>query len=149
MNTFRVGDKVYYLSEQPKIYTLEDNINNSRYPLVIEDGALKATFTREGHIYISDSLPSIFHATEENCRKLSDLYGVEFEAPPEQKTPRDIIQSMLNDGWDTVPVVYVEDGKKCLGYANKTYLSMSAQPFDPETGKFIIDYVDGQAIYEN
>ena len=54
---------------------------------------------------------------------------------------------MLDSGWDTVPVIYLEDGKKCLDYANKTYLSMSAKPFNPKTGKIIIDYVNGQEIY--
>lgn len=86
---FKVGDKVYYLSAKPQIYILEDNIDNEMYPLAIEDTLFRESFTRIGLSYISDSLPSIFHATEENRRKLSELYGVEFEAPPVKPTSKE------------------------------------------------------------
>ena len=146
---FKVGDKVYYPFGGTHIYTLDSCEDDLRYPLAIIGEFNIETFTLEGFEWNRYLLPSIFHATEENHKKLSDLYGVEFEAPPEPKTSREVIQAMLDDGWDVVPVICIEDGEKGLGYASKTYLSMFAKPFNPKKGKIIIDYVNGQEIYED
>ena len=106
MSNFKAGDKVYYLGAKPQIYILEDDIDNAMYPLAIEDTLFRATFTRMGLSYITDSLPSIFHATEENRRKLSELYGVEFETPPVKPTSREIIKAKLDS--EKLPVPYKE-----------------------------------------
>lgn len=144
---FKVGDKVYYPAGSTQIYTL-DSYDDARYPLaIVEEPSFTASFNHQGREWARYQLSSIFHATEENRRKLSELHGVDFEEPHKPKTPKDVIQAMLDSGWDTVPVIYLEDGKKCLDYANKTYLSMSAKPFNPKTGKIIIDYLNGQEIY--
>lgn len=142
---FTVGDKVYYPRKSNKILTA----TKIKVPIVkaysVEvDGT---SFTSDGKEYLNHTTPSIFPATQEYYELLSKLYpNVEFEPPPKRKNPKEVIQAMLDDGWDTVPVFYLEDGTKCIGYAKRTYAAMSATPFDPKTGKTIIDYVDGEVI---
>ena len=147
MSNFKVGDKVYCLMNdgKTKIYTVEQDVSVGHYPIAIETGT---TFTVEGKLYESSDIPSLIHATKENYDLLCELFPNQaWEEPHKPKTPREVIQAMLDDGWDNVPVVYLEnDGKECLGYANKTYLSMSATPFNPETGKQIVDYIDGNVV---
>ena len=92
--------------------------------------------------------PAIFPATQEWYDKLIHIYP-NLEKPPVKKTPREIIQALLDDGWNTVPVIYRESEHKCIGYANMTYATMTAIPFDPKTGKGIIDYVDGEVVLED
>lgn len=76
--TFKVGDKVYYPARSTKIYRLENSMIYE-YPFQLE--GTDDSFTYEGKFNSSDELASIFHATFENCKKLSSLYGIEFEEP--------------------------------------------------------------------
>lgn len=149
MNKFKAGDKVYYPSRTTQICTLEYSDDDARHPLVIRDESFSESFTRDGYEYSKNLLPSVFHVTEENCKKLSELYDIEFEPPLKPKLPRDIIQAMLDDGWHSVPVYYTENKEGTMGYAFKTYIAMNARPFDPKTGKVIIDYVDSKIILED
>ena len=142
MSKFKAGDLVYYPTESNRVLTICESYN-PKYPIKV-GGQI---FTCDGKFVGDDAVPSIFPATPEKHTSLEQLHGIEFEAPHKPKTPKDVIQAMLDSDWDTVPVIYLEDGKKCLGYANKTYLSMSAKPFNPKTSKIIIDYVNGQEIY--
>lgn len=75
---FNVGDKVYYPAISTKIYRLKKSMIYE-YPFELE--GTDASFTYEGKFNSSDELPSIFHATFENCKKLSSLYHIQFEEP--------------------------------------------------------------------
>lgn len=159
---FKAGDKVYCPSEQVQIYTLRAN-DCEIYPLIINCDSFIKSFTLYGHRYNGDPFPSIFHATPENHEMLCKLYGVEFEAPPKPKTPKEVIQAMLDDGWVSVSC-YVSN---CKGRPNENnfgdlIISVNgekfkscgvmywdcASPVDPRTGKIIIDYIDGEIVTE-
>ena len=77
--TFKAGDKVYFPKKSTKIYTLSKHEKN--YIVELVHGGNVKSFTEHGKEYTSDNYPSIFHATKENCEKLSELYGVHFEKP--------------------------------------------------------------------
>lgn len=76
---FKAGDKVYYPTYSNNIYELQST-NQKEYPVKIV-GVFDRTFTRAGKESIYDNIPTIFHATKENCKKLSELYGIQFEQP--------------------------------------------------------------------
>lgn len=161
---FKAGDKVYCPSEQVQIYTLKAG-DCRTYPLVIEGDYSIKSFTLYGQRYSGDPMPSILHATPENHEMLCKLYGVEFEAPPKPKTPKEIIQAMLNSGWDCV-TCYVSDFRTNPSKRDKKTLIKSidgtrkfpflddycswiyATPFDLSTGRVIIDFVDGEIVTE-
>lgn len=108
--------------------------------------------------------PAIFPATQEWYDKLVHIYP-DLEKPPVKKTPKEIIQAMLDDGWDCVPC-YVHDENKtpnknnrreiiseARNYSNYPFVTDTvawkyAIPFDPKTGKTIVDYVDGEVVLE-
>lgn len=75
---FNVGDKVYFPTKSTKIYTLKKGMIY-KYPFELEN--TNVSFTYEGKLFCLDEFPSIFHATSENCKKLSSLYGIQFEKP--------------------------------------------------------------------
>lgn len=87
-------------------------------------------------------------ATQEWYEKLSYVYP-NLEKPPIKKSPKEIIQAMLDDGWNNVPVIYREFEHECIGYANRTYATITTIPFDPKTGKLIADYIDGKVVLES
>lgn len=94
--------------------------------------------------------------------------NTEFESlPPKHINPKQIIQAMLESGWVGV-ACYVNDVDKRPSKYNKKDLIVSvkddsfehiysgnycnwkyANPFDPETGKVIIDFVDGKVVLED
>ena len=76
--TFNVGNKVYCPEIGINVFTLQANQDDYHYPLMINSSE---TFTKNGIQWKERTLPSIIHATEENHKKLCDLYGVDFEAP--------------------------------------------------------------------
>lgn len=108
--------------------------------------------------------PAIFPATQEWYDKLVHVYP-NLEKPLVKKTPKDIIQAMLDDGKAGV-VCYVSDDNpqppkginKVLITAIKNdtkYMFRSydncfryAVPFDLDTGKIIVDYVNGEVVLE-
>lgn len=111
-------------------------------------------------------MPVIFHATQENYELLSKLYpNVAFEPPPKRKEPREIIKAMFDSGkWFLVN--YRGYGKLGNPPKNKTvtkeqfekldmngYFDKNAyanvEVFCPNTGKTIIDFVNGEVILEN
>lgn len=83
--------------------------------------------------------------------------------PPKRKEPKEVIKAMLDSGWACVPC-YVGDREKILMSRHKKELITSiendwfnswagihrfALPFDPKTGKTIIDYVNGEVVLED
>lgn len=81
MKTFNVGDLVYCPKIGVGVYVLErdDDEYGLHYKLKIETDRFMETFTEGGSFYIKDALPAIFKATAKNKKRLSKLYGVEFD----------------------------------------------------------------------
>lgn len=80
------------------------------------------------------------------------------------KLPKDIVQAMFDDGWKQIPCC-VSDIKENpvnllstdllirIHLGNFPYYCTNdkwkyVNPFDPKTGKIIVDYVDGKIITE-
>lgn len=159
-NTFKAGDKVYCPKFGKEVYTLHSQ-NNVNYPLYLMTKESSTTVTYEGREYISDGFGCIFHATEKNQQLLSDLYGVQFADPATAKASKDVIKAMLEDKYTFVPC-YVSDSSETpdegnstafiAGVEGKQYRDESdtgwiyATPIDIETGKVIIDFVDGKVV---
>lgn len=109
--------------------------------------------------------PAIFPATQEWYDKLVRAYP-NLEKPPKRKTPKEIIQAMLDDGKAGV-VCYVSDkDSQPLRSINKELITVIdnnaehmfcsysncfryAAPFDLDTGKIIVDYVNGEVVLED
>lgn len=89
MNKFREGDKVYCPMAGTRVYTIHAG-DFTLYPLrivtagKIPDGTNCFYFTHDGTRRPSPATPVVFHATRENKKLLDKLYGVEFDAPPQE-----------------------------------------------------------------
>lgn len=144
---FKAGDKVYCPKVSNKVLTLE-NTECSKYSVKIslESGMIRS-FMIDGNHFHLDLNPSIFPATQEWYDKLVHAYP-NLEKPHTKKKPREIIQALLDDGWNIVPVIYRESEHEYFGYANRTYTTMTAIPIDPKSGKVIVDYVNGEVVLE-
>lgn len=80
----KIGDKVYYPSEDGGIHTLVLNDNHrlmDKYPLAVRDKYDRqiACFTVDGKLSEMQPTREIFLATEENRQKLMDLHGIHLE----------------------------------------------------------------------
>lgn len=166
MSEFRVDDRVYYPTASTEVLIAVEN-DNANYPIAVRlDEGSEYTFTENGLAYKQNKTPLLFHATEENYELLSKLYpDVKFEPPPKRKTPRETIQAMLDDGWKQIPCftsdfteipvdLFSTDLLVKLDLGISPYICTGshwryAQPFDPKTGKTIIDYVDGEVVLED
>ncbi|UZA02941.1 hypothetical protein [Moraxella bovis] len=161
--TFKAGDKVYFPAHGFNIHELK-GASDFTYPINLTIGTQRFSFTEQGYFIYGQGVPSIFLATRENHKKLTEFYSMAFEEPPKPKLPREVIQAMLDDGWKYVPC-FVSDSKmypdttcsltliksiKDNGLfrdTSKLYWSY-AVPFDLKTSKPIIDYVNGQIVTE-
>lgn len=160
---FKVGDKVYYPSASSKVHTLvanTDNNHNVRYPLQV----CSTIFDSEGKGIKAPTAPCIIHATKENYELLSKLYPtVSFESPDRHMRTEcaQIILAMFNDDWSCVPCrtpnmgggfVFMDLITEYVMYDPMPFRGNQhwayARPFDPKTGKYIVDYVDGKVILE-
>lgn len=131
---FKVGDKVYYPARNTQIYTLNSH-NDESYPLaIVGEPSFTASFNYQGREWYSHQLSSIFHATEENRRKLSELHGVDFEEPPVKPTSREIIQAKLDKGVEATPC-WVSDTTR--------------QPTSEDSWVFIKTIVEGSHQYKD
>lgn len=104
MPNFKPGDKVYFPTLTTKILTVTKVIDFPESQIVA-DGF---KFTLSGKVNTWDANPSIFLATEENRKKLQDLYGVEFAEPRKEPPNAEIIKAMLERG-DKFIMCYVSD----------------------------------------
>lgn len=169
---FKEGDLVYYPTVTNAIVKLKRSLHLENYSLLGEwyscDGAKKCAlcFLSDGRLSFTHQNSSIFPATQEWYDKLIHVYP-NLEKPPGKKTPKEIIQAMLDSGWVGV-ACYVNDVDKrpCKNnkkdfivlvrddsfehiysgnYCNWKY----ANPFDPKTGEVIIDFVNGEVVLED
>lgn len=158
---FKVGDKVYFPKMNNGVLTLAKR-TNSEYPLkvILEGGAVRS-FTTDGKHFCHDANPTIFPATQEWYDKLVHIYP-DLEKPPIKKNPKEVIRAMLESGWAYVPcwvndfkgdfrntdlITNINDGS---GHTFRGFFSWwCAIPFDPKTGKTIIDYVNGEVVLED
>lgn len=165
---FKNGDLVYCPSETPEVCKIEF-VGVDKLILNIKTSCkLYADGTN------AVDMPVILPATQQNYELLSQLYpNVEFEPPPKRKDPKEVIKAMLASGAILIPCLVVDyDDNRILDYKKATrhcpsvliygisengrFLSTNphcssykyAVPFDIETGKVIIDFVDGQVIFE-
>ncbi|WP_323842549.1 MULTISPECIES: hypothetical protein [unclassified Moraxella] len=155
MSKFKVGDLVYCLPLTHKISKIT-KVNEDNDVFLNKAGWFKNTGLNV------NGMPVILHATQENYELLSKLYpNVVFEPPPKRKEPKEIIRAMLESGWEYVPC-YTGETEKVLksnhkkelivGIKNNYFDSWAgggnkfAVPFDPKTGKTIIDFVDGEVV---
>lgn len=84
---FKVGDKVYcpmYSTSVLRVARNKTGYHSDIYPLAIAVGRNHNTLNNEGKIRNADKQPVLFHATPENRKALEQLYGVEFEASPDE-----------------------------------------------------------------
>lgn len=175
---FKVGDLVYCPSISPdvlEVLPVDDwqmkKKTPIRLPAINDDVVL---FLTELGVDIHSKMPVIVHATQENYELLSKLYpNVTFEPPPKRKEPKEVIEAMLESGAILIPCLVVDyDDNRILDYKKATrhnssvliygisengrFLSTNphcssykyAVPFDIETGKVIIDFVDGEVVLE-
>lgn len=165
MTEFKEGDKVYVVSKDslPKIYSLVECTHYAdRYPLGLAEAL--DTFTRDGKLTVNSTIPSLVLATQENYEMLCKLFpDTPWEKPHKQPTPREIIEKMLNDGWEAVPCFVRDDesdtsarrlieevtSSKYSPYYDGMFDWKYSQPYDPKTDKLIVDYVDGEVILED
>ena len=158
---FKVGDKVYCPISGGSIFTLHEQ-DSDCYPLFLGTGIYEDdTFDYTGVWRRGQKVPSLYHATEENYKKLSDFYPhIEFEQPPKVLTGSDLCRAMLEKGWKYVPC-YVHDGSDDEAINRKHYVSVKnetprsgynfsgtgandwkyAVPIDPRTGEPLIQAV--------
>lgn len=158
---FKEGDKVYYPSATNEVLRVSSNFI---VPYLDTDGEdTNARIRHGGKFYDFHHNPAFFPATQEWYDKLVHVYP-DLEKPPVRKTPEEIIRAMLDDGWRGVPC-WVSDSDIDAStrrdiivrfgstgdyiYRNTDgYGWRYAKPFDPRTGKDIVDYADGKVVFE-
>ncbi|WFF39249.1 hypothetical protein LU290_03235 [Moraxella nasibovis] len=160
---FKEGDKVYYPTVSNKALTLRASVGSGPYIVGLVWGGIgdKDSFTADGKRYHTDPNPSIFPATQEWYDKLVHVYP-DLENPPTQKGAIDIILAMIEADWGYIPcrVSDDEDDFDYVDLINSIILTSTASyvgskewkfavPFDPQTNKNIIDFVNGEIVLED
>lgn len=141
MSKFKIGDMVYCQAINNKISKIT-KANEDNYVFLNKAGWFKNTGLN------GNGMPIILHATQENYELLSKLYpNVAFEPPPNRKEPKEIIKAMLESGWEYV--VVENDECHFLVFDIDLDDDRDLKPFDPKTGKVIIDFVGGKVVLES
>lgn len=170
LDKFKDGDLVYYL--ECKAICKIVNVFSENIVLDIGKGKIRVCIPS---ISFFGTPAPIFHATQQNYELLCKLYpNVEFDPPPKRKEPKEVIKAMLASGAIFIPCLVVDyDDNRILDYKKATrhcssvliygisengrFLSTNphcssykyAVPFDIETGKVIIDFVNGEVVLES
>ena len=160
---FKVGDKVYYPAVTNKILQVDSALRISY--IGTDEFVTCSGLNSDGKFHSYHQNPSYFPATLEWYEKLVHAYP-NLEKPPVKKSSKEVIQAMLDDGWLGVPC-WVRDNdlnlsrgspievileiREVIDYIFKTYAVSwrYATPYDPKTGKEIVDYVDGKVVLAN
>lgn len=149
MSKFKVGDMVYCPQLSLNILKVKKNTAKDYYQLYIEKGSQRIYFCESGVIGILSKVTPVIHATQENYESLSRLYpNVEFEKPPVRKTPKEIIKAMFDSDWEYVPCYDVHSFYQQFLHKECEQIKECLAPFDPKTGKIIIDFVGGEIMTE-
>ena len=107
---FKEGDMVYLIGFgclKPR--KLQERLNNDsamKFKVEVANDVFE-TFTEDGKYLTIDVTPSIVLATEENCKMLNKLLGVEYE--PVKLTGSDLAKKLLKDKPQTCWVSDVSD----------------------------------------
>lgn len=165
-NKFKAGDRVYCPHLTSNILRCVYS-KNSPSLLAIEYHNKLIDITKDGKFWNKQGLVNdVFPATQEWYELLSRTYpDVTFEQLPEPKEPKEIIKAMLESGkWHLVNyVVYGNANQKtknkviskrqfrAMNYDDYfgRYAYCNVEVIDPNTGKTIIDFVNGEAVLEN
>ena len=130
---FKEGDMVYLigfdcLKPCKLLATSCEHLNGW---LKVEKGDSFRMFTENGYSSVDDITPSIVLATEENCKMLNKLLGVEYE--PVKLTGSDLAKKLLKDKPQTCYVGYYSDEHATsrsgvvliMGFENDRFISKS------------------------
>lgn len=137
--TFKVGDKVYYPNFSNNIYVLKPN-TSKEYPVKLT-GVFDRTFTKDGKESRQDNIPLIFHATRMNCKKLSELYGIQFEQP------KSFLDIHLEKGSKVLCLIVTKD----INYLPKFIWELDYDKCDIDVIKKKVNdsYLSGYSVYSN
>lgn len=165
---FKGEDRVYYPLQGNSIFKLANIETKSGRTLKIFDLNNKffytnnpTTFYPNGFHHLGVGNPSIFPATQEWYERLSHVYP-NLEKPPVKKSSREIIQAIINSNHKFIACInksvdvekHPLDGMgifsaHTLKTINYEKLIGELVPFDLETGKVIVDFVDGKPVLES
>lgn len=164
---FKADDKVYYPAVSHKVLTLRASTDGGPYTVELVWGAGgKDSFTSDGKRHHTDLNPSIFPATEEWHGKLVSAYP-NLEEPIIKRTPKEIIQAMLDSTDYNEVLAYVSDEpieqilqkhKIALIYhinAGGKFVASDdieyeyAVPYCHKAGKKIVGFDNGKEILED
>lgn len=164
---FKVGDRVYCPSISPnvlEVLPVDDWQMKKKTPIrlpTINDNIV--LFLTELGVDIYSKMPVIVHANQENYELLSKLHpNVEFEPPPKRKEPKEVIQAIINSNHKFIACInksvdvekHPLDGMGVFSaHTLKTidYEKLIGElvPFDLETGRVIVDFMDGKPVLES
>lgn len=155
---FKVGDLVYCPMASNKIMQVSSDLR-IRYQNIL-GVEINVSVYYGGKWNEMHNNPAIFPATQEWYDKLVHVYP-DLKKPPKRKSPVEIILAMVAD-WHYIPCRVSDDkgdfdyvdlissivvGDKPLFVGSKEW--KFAVPFDPQTNKNIIDFVDGKIVLED
>ena len=163
MINFKVGDKVYFPTGTNEVLEVSSDLTVSY--LAADGSTHHVGIKKYNKFYNFHRNPSFFLATQGWYDKLVHVYP-DLEEPPTEKTAREVIQEMLDDGWLGVSC-WVSDDDKNPNINNNTDVILDiregsdyifktdsvswkyARPLELKSGKAIIDYVDGEIVLED
>ena len=131
---FKEGDMVYLIGfgclKPRKLQTGFNNGLPMKFKVMVDDSNFE-TFTESGCYTTKDFEPRIVLATEENCKMLNKLLGVEYE--PLKLTGSDLAKKLLKDKPQTCYVSDISDKRalsnKCIDliakFENGGFITMS------------------------
>lgn len=171
---FKVGDLVYCSAYSASVCQIRRvgkhtigivRLSDSIKVFDIDDCSLILCDDEKTLEFVDDdcNVVRICHATQENYELLSKLYpNVTFEPPPKPKEPKDVIQAIINSNHKFIACInksvdvekHPLDGMGIFSaHTLKTidYEKLIGElvPFDLETGKVIVDFVDGKPVLES
>jgi hypothetical protein len=112
---FKEGDNVYCPMLGRGIYKLSGVPDGYPVCIRIEERGVLTVYFSEGGLWNSEltqSVPSLYHATLENKQLLDDFFGVEFDTPEVKQSGNDLTIDLLSRGYEYVVCVAVDPPRK-------------------------------------